>query len=157
MRVLIVEDREEIRALWKRFIAPLSNDILESEDLATALDLMTRIPPPDLVLLDLNLPDSKDRKTLAAIETFRALNPQCLVIVLTGMPDETLAKLSENYGADSFAEKSEIGTQTDLWRSVKRAIDKPNGHRKEPPFEKSLSLLEKMTGLALSMGKTLVV
>lgn len=149
MKILIVEDREEVRALWRRFAQPIASEVLEAEDLASAMELMRKIPPPDLVLLDLNLPDSKDRDTLNSIERFRALNPRCLVVVLTGIPDASLAELSIRCGADAFAEKADVATQTDLWRAVVRAITRPNANRKEPPFEKPLALLEMMSSLAL--------
>jgi len=58
----------------------------------------------DVILLDMNLPDSSG---ISTIQHLNSLTPQVPIVVLTGMHDEQLAHLSASYGAQDYIIKSE--------------------------------------------------
>lgn len=58
----------------------------------------------DVILLDMNLPDSSG---ISTIQHLNSLTPQVPIVVLTGMHDEQLAHLSARYGAQDYIIKSE--------------------------------------------------
>ncbi len=148
--VLMIEDVAVMREAWKRCLEPLQCEILEAGTLREAMELMRKIPPPDFIFLDLNLPDSRDADTLRAIEDLRRLNPRCVVIVLTGLTDEKLRTVAAIMGADLFEQKQDVAQQNELWAAMKTAIEQPTQNRAEPPFEHSLALLERINALICS-------
>ncbi len=56
MKVLYIEDSPSNRLLVKRVLMAEGYEVLEAEDGGVGLDVATR-EPPDLILMDMNLPD----------------------------------------------------------------------------------------------------
>lgn len=56
LRVLVVEDSEDIRALMVRMVSKLGHDVSEAEDGVEAVAALARAPY-DLMLLDLSMPN----------------------------------------------------------------------------------------------------
>ena len=78
------------------------------------------VTTPSLVLLDLNLPDSK------GAETFRRIlekAPNVPVVILSGQDDETMAMKAVHNGVQDYLIKSEI-TSKQLERAVRYAIER---------------------------------
>jgi len=73
-----------------------------------------------LVLLDLNLPDSRGLETLCAVRTADPLLP---VIVLTGADDEELGLEAIKAGAQDFLVKGRVGVDS-LSRAIRYAIER---------------------------------
>src|SRR5689334_20496592 len=82
-----------------------------------ALDLLRR-ERPDVLLLDLGLPDSSGIGTL---ERVTAAAPGVPVIVLTAEEDETLELRALQHGIHGYVDKNEFDAAT-LVRTVRRAI-----------------------------------
>jgi diguanylate cyclase (GGDEF)-like protein len=74
----------------------------------------------DIVLLDLNLPDSTGRATL---EHLNELFPQIPMVVLTGLNDTELTMQSVQYGAQDYITKEECTSQL-LPRVIHYAIER---------------------------------
>jgi signal transduction histidine kinase len=74
----------------------------------------------DLLLLDLNLPDSPADETLAALPDLAFRMP---VVVLTGLEDESFAASALRAGAQDFVSKSEI-TQVRFRRILTAAVER---------------------------------
>ncbi len=122
MIALIVEDEPSVMGLWRKFLQPVAHEIRECQTLSDAIELMRKIPPPDLVLLDLRLPDSMEAAaTLARIPEFRAMNPKSIIMVITGALDASLPKIASEVGADAFLEKASVNGQTKLLQSIQAA------------------------------------
>ncbi|MEI6415828.1 MAG: response regulator [Pseudomonadota bacterium] len=85
--------------------------------LASAIEAIRR-DPPDVVLLDLGLPDSSDIDTLRAL---RAAAPDLAIIVLTGHDDDALAVTALEAGAQNYLVKGQFD-QDALRRAVRNAI-----------------------------------
>ncbi len=72
----------------------------------------------DLILLDLNLPDSSGLQTLIAIQQTA---PASAVVIITAREDENLAQEAVEHGAQDFIHKSNLDPEL-LRRSIRYAI-----------------------------------
>lgn len=104
MKILIADDAELLR---ERMIALLSRlagieSIFESHSCASTLDAIER-DQPDLVLLDLRMPDGSGLEVLRAMHG-RKHRPR--ILVLTTWSDPDVRQLCLDAGADDFFEKS---------------------------------------------------
>ena len=84
-------------------------DWLEAGNLGDALALFRRQPDIALVLLDLNLPDSKG---LQGVRRFLAEYPQAQVAVFSATEDEFVVRQAFALGAVGFIPKSSSGNAT---------------------------------------------
>ncbi len=98
--ILIVEDEPPIRRLLRTTLAAHDYRILEAGTGAEALQAV-RHDRPDLVLLDLGLPD---RDGLELIADIRRLGPVPIVI-LSGRGDEAAKVAALDSGADDYVTK----------------------------------------------------
>ncbi len=78
-------------------------DWVESANLGDALDAYAAGPPADLVLLDLNLPDSQG---LQGLRRFMAAFPQARVAIFSATQDEFVIQQALAMGAIGFLPKS---------------------------------------------------
>lgn len=149
MIILIVEDEPSIAKLWTMLLASLGKEFRLAHDMTTALREMQLEPFPDLILLDLRLPDSSSEETLASIPRFKAINPEAIVLVVTGNPNPALPVLAAQSGADGFRSKTSATTQAKLYEAVKDAfaasLTKSGGEAK--PYQKRVELLERLSAM----------
>ena len=96
---------------------PIAPSIVWVESLATARQAIAE-HKPDLVLLDLSLPDSAGVFTVEAI---RGLLPTVPVVVLTGLDDIDVAMQTLEAGAQDYLVKGELDPQH-LGRAVRHAL-----------------------------------
>ena len=107
LRLLLIEDnpadaRFIQELLRERFSGRMA--IEQREELREGLAYLDE-DVPDVVLLDLNLPDSRGIDTL---EAFQKHASQLPVIVLTGMADEELGRQAVHHGAQDYLNKGEV-------------------------------------------------
>ena len=110
--VLVVDDHQMMRLGLKALSlasGELRLDWLESGNLGDALALFGRQPDIALVLLDLNLPDSKG---LQGVRRFLAEYPQAQVAVFSATEDEFVVRQAFALGAVGFIPKSSPGNAT---------------------------------------------
>ncbi|MEB3884752.1 PAS domain S-box protein [Lyngbya sp. CCY1209] len=122
--VLIVEDSETDRATYIRHLRSSGDEdyeILEAETLEDALELW-RVRPPEVVLLDVNLPDGDGLEFLEAIAP-EFEDSQLPAIVLTGQGDERTAVRSMKLGASDYLTKGDI-TALSLCIAVRQVRDR---------------------------------
>jgi putative two-component system response regulator len=102
-RILIVDDDEQVRGLLRRVLAAAGYSI---EELSSAEDALARIreDPPDLVLLDLNLPDKSGHEVLEAVRSEPAtrLLP---VVMITGSASTAERLRAQSVGVTDFLTK----------------------------------------------------
>jgi DNA-binding response OmpR family regulator len=115
-RILIVEDHQTMRRAMRLVLEP-EYDVVEAADGANAVDL-ARAEPPDLVLLDLNLPGVSGSEVLATLKGDRA-TADVPVIVVTATGEEDRARVTE-LGADGYFTKP--FSPLALLRTVERAL-----------------------------------
>jgi len=109
IKILIVEDLESDRFSYKRYLTSDPEQkyhIAEAETLEEGLELW-RSQQPDVVLLDINLPDGDGLEFLEEISTGQLIN-KLPVIMLTGQGDERIAVRAMKLGAADYLVKSDV-------------------------------------------------
>ncbi|MFN9837091.1 MAG: PAS domain S-box protein [Pseudanabaena sp.] len=109
INVLIVDDSESDRVSYLRYLqsdSERSYRIIEAETLEEGLELW-RSQHPDVVLLDINLPDGDGLEFLEAIGNEQLIN-KLPVIMLTGSGDERIAVRAMKLGAADYLVKGDV-------------------------------------------------
>ncbi|MBQ4160221.1 MAG: response regulator transcription factor [Clostridia bacterium] len=99
-KLLAIEDEPEIRALLQTLLEAAGYKILSAENGETG-KMLQASHQPDLVLLDLGLPDIDGREVLRAIRKDSA----CPVIVLSAISDEDVIVQALDLGANDYIRK----------------------------------------------------
>jgi two-component system, OmpR family, KDP operon response regulator KdpE len=100
VKVLVVDDEPPIRKLLRMGLSTQGYEILEAPNGRTALELMAQTP--DLVILDLGLPDMQG---LELLRTMRARNESVPIVVLSSRGDEVGKVQALDLGADDYVTK----------------------------------------------------
>lgn len=99
-KVLVIDDELPIRKLLRMGLTKHGYQIIEAPNGKTALELLKQ--EPDLVILDLGLPDIQDHELLRMI---RARNESVPIVVLSSRGDEAGKVQALDYGADDYVTK----------------------------------------------------
>jgi DNA-binding NtrC family response regulator len=100
-RILIIDDSESIRFGFGSFLRAKGYEVLEAESGAKGLHIV-RANMPDLVLVDLKLPDADGLELLSEI---RSENQFIVVIVVTAFGSIEEAVIALKLGAENFLTK----------------------------------------------------
>ncbi len=110
LTLLIVDDSDSDRHIYKRYLRSQPSDqsyrIIEAETLEIGVELWAS-EHPDLVLVDVNLPDGNGLEFLEAIGGDYA-DGKVPAIVLTGQGDERVAVRAMKLGAADYLVKADI-------------------------------------------------
>ncbi|HSL30084.1 MAG TPA: GGDEF domain-containing response regulator [Anaerolineales bacterium] len=124
LNILLVEDNPGDVRLIREMLAPDQDfgAIYNLSDVNSLEDAASKYAREafDVILLDVNLPDSTG---LSTIEHLSALVPQIPIVILTGMRDEQLALQSAQLGAQDYIIKNEC-TSPHLKRTIHYAIER---------------------------------
>ncbi|MGB6191660.1 MAG: response regulator transcription factor [Terracidiphilus sp.] len=101
MRLLIAEDDKTLALFLRRGLEADGHRVSIADDGAAAVELVFE-EPPDLLILDLNLPVKDGEQVLDEV---RALNPDLGVLVLTGRQELETRVRCLDAGADDFVIK----------------------------------------------------
>jgi two-component system, OmpR family, KDP operon response regulator KdpE len=99
-KVLVIDDERAIRKLLRTGLSTQGYDTLEAPDGKTALELLAQ--EPDMVILDLGLPDAKG---LDLLKTIRARSESVPIVVLSSRSDEAGKVEALDLGADDYVMK----------------------------------------------------
>jgi two-component system KDP operon response regulator KdpE len=100
LRVLVVDDEPPIRKLLRMGLTAQGYQTLEAPNGKAALDLLSQAP--DLIILDLGLPDMQGHDLL---RTIRARNGSIPIVVLSSRGDEAGKVQALDFGADDYVTK----------------------------------------------------
>ncbi len=134
MKIVLVEDSRSVAATIEMYLTEEYGEQLSFEraaSLAAAVDVLER-STPDVVLLDLGLPDSEGLDTLKSV---RARFPDIPVVVLTAASDEQLALAALRLGAQDYIFKSDANQKL-LNRSIRYAVERKYNQVKLAESEK---------------------
>jgi len=121
IRVLLVEDNPGDARLIQELLREGGRnwDITHVDRLAAVRDAVLD-NPPDVVLLDLGLPDSQG---LEALHGINAILPDSVVVVLTGLHNEAIGVTALQEGAQDYLVKGEIDGRL-LAKAILYAIER---------------------------------
>ena len=100
LKVLVVDDEPPIRKLLRMGLTTQGYEIIEASNGKAALDLLQQ--QPDLIILDLGLPDIQGHELL---RTLRARNERVPIVVLSSRGDEAGKVQALDLGADDYVTK----------------------------------------------------
>jgi two-component system, OmpR family, KDP operon response regulator KdpE len=100
LKVLMIDDEPPIRKLLRMGLTTQGYQVLEAPNGKTALELLSQ--EPDLVILDLGLPDIQGHELLKMI---RARNEGVPIVVLSSRGDEAGKVQALDFGADDYVTK----------------------------------------------------
>lgn len=145
LRVLLVDDHAVVREGLRALLAssPGLSIVGEAASLATALTLL-RSASPDVVLLDLSLPDARG---VAAVTAVRKAARDVAVVVLSMHDEEAHQRAARDAGADAYVVK---GASIDAIVAALREVSAlPVG---EPSVRPALSPREREVLAAIADG-----
>ncbi|NES70282.1 MAG: response regulator transcription factor [Okeania sp. SIO2D1] len=99
-KILVVDDDQAIRILVHRFLTKQEYQVESAEDGKTALILFKEFQP-DLVVLDINLPDTNGFQLCQEMQSYNDV----LVLILSSLWDEAAKVLAFQLGADDYLTK----------------------------------------------------
>lgn len=124
VRVLIIEDSPEIGEIWGRILRAADYEVDVALTMEGAMIQIRKIPPHDIVFLDLSLPDTASKEdTLRFIDVAKSVNPRVKLIVATGYATDQIRKLALEMGADDFQSKNDMTSSSALYRIMKAQFD----------------------------------
>lgn len=100
LKVLVIDDEPPIRKLLRMGLGTQGYQTIDAPNGRAALDLMSH--NPDLVILDLGLPDIQGHELLRMI---RARNESVPIVVLSSRGDEAGKVQALDFGADDYVTK----------------------------------------------------
>jgi two-component system KDP operon response regulator KdpE len=100
LKVLVVDDEPPIRKLLRMGLSTQGYSVLEAPNGKTALEFLNQ--GPDLIVLDLGLPDIQGHNLLRMI---RARNESVPIVVLSSRGDEAGKVQALDFGADDYVTK----------------------------------------------------
>jgi len=123
IKLLLIEDdigdRRLLQVFLRQLSATLEFEVFTAETLTEGLDVL-QSESLDLVLLDLNLPDSHGLGTVDAVCAANALLP---VVVLTGLADEQVGIEAIKRGASDYVVKGD-GVKDILYRAICYSLER---------------------------------
>lgn len=124
-KLLLVDDNEQDRTLYKRFLKPQTGEeSLEFHEATSGEEALTLFAQlrPDCVLLDYNLQDTDGLTLLADLQGLAPAQALC-VVMITGGGSEALAVRALNNGALDYLVKGHFDREL-LSKTVHYAIEK---------------------------------
>ena len=140
-KILLVDDNEQDRLLYKRFLKPEEGsgyermELFEAASGEEALSMFRRVRP-DCVLLDHNLHDIDGLELLAQLQTLAPPHSLCAVMV-TGGGSEALAVRALNSGALDYLVKQQFDREL-LRKTVRHAIEKNEWRQYQSSYHQEL-------------------
>lgn len=120
-KILIIEDNKADYFLIQTYLSEFTSEegILRSATLKGGI-MSLKENPPDVIILDLNLPDSSGLDTIRKILEH---NSEIPVVVLTGNNDLESGKTSLSLGASDYLSKNHISGES-LWKAINYAVER---------------------------------
>ena len=100
LKILVIDDEPPIRKLLRMGLTTQDYEVLEASNGKTGLEML--VQKPDLVILDLGLPDIQG---LELLRTIRSRNEGVPIVVLSSRGDEAGKVQALDLGADDYVTK----------------------------------------------------
>jgi two-component system, chemotaxis family, chemotaxis protein CheY len=104
MRALVVEDSKTIRMILCEYLRKMNIEVVEAADGRQALERLKEMSPPDLVLVDWNMPVMSGIDFIRAVREMHVYDPLPLIMVTTNSESEHRGTAMEA-GANEYIQK----------------------------------------------------
>jgi len=104
MQALVVEDSSTIRMILCQYLRKLNIQVVEAANGQEALERLKEMSPPDLVLVDWNMPVMSGIDFIRAVREMHVYDPLPLIMVTTNSESEHLGTAMEA-GANEYIQK----------------------------------------------------
>jgi CheY-like chemotaxis protein len=101
--ILVVEDLPDNAELTRRMLVSGGYEVIHAPDAETGLEMAVS-EVPDLILLDLGLPDY-DGQTLAGWLRANPVTAEVPIVAFTAWPEEAARLMAESYGCNGYITK----------------------------------------------------
>ncbi|HUK28367.1 MAG TPA: response regulator [Candidatus Acidoferrales bacterium] len=118
VKILVVEDEESIRGLWKMMLENSGYEVATAANGPEAVEKFER-EKPDLVLLDVILPRMNGIAVCKELKNRMGNTGEVPVIMCTVLEDEDHRKMAKEAGCDGYFVKC---SPADLVREVKKYL-----------------------------------
>ena len=152
LKILVVEDNAIDRRILETMLHESSHPVFllkSTETLAGAIQLLEQ-HPFDVVILDLNLPDSEGKDTLTSLS---ARYPEVTIVINTGAYEDELGINTLSYGAQDFLVKGKY-TAYVLHKALHYALERK---RLERELTAAYQRLQETQSQLLEMEKMKVI
>jgi CheY-like chemotaxis protein len=102
-RIVVIEDNQQNARMAEKLLKHAGHEVVLAEDGETGLETVLEILP-DLVLIDLGLPDV-DGQTVVAMMRQQESLAHTPIIAFTAWPEATAAEMAKAYGCDGVINK----------------------------------------------------
>ena len=145
--ILIIDDEPQIRKLLE--ITLHSNDYISKSALSAREGLiMASNHPPDLILLDLGLPDENGHVVLQKLRQWYT-NP--VIILSVQKNEEDIIRALDNGANDYLSKPFRTGELLARIRSALRSVNAEEGYSPQHVLQRRKSILQHHTNLSLAV------
>ncbi|HEY3367738.1 MAG TPA: response regulator [Symbiobacteriaceae bacterium] len=141
-RILVVDDERQIRRFLRASLATQGYEVLEAGSVAEAMAQAAAAPPPDMVILDLGLPDGDGLDVVHRVREWSAM--PILILSVRGQEADKVSALDA--GADDYLTKP--FSTGELLARLRVAMRRSTRSENEPVFVTG--------GLVLDLARRLV-
>ena len=125
-RILIVEDEKDMQEVMRTLLERVGYEITSAYDVATAVQVLRGKPLPDLMLLDLMLPEISGLELLRQIRA-KDVFDDLPVIIVSALADPDQIRNGFDLGADRYVTKPAIAhnlvkTVQEVFRMGRRKV-----------------------------------
>lgn len=100
-KILVVDDEADVVELVQNFLENNGYQVITATSASRAFELVD-LEKPDLVFLDVVMPGIDG---LQCLKQIRKMHPECIVIMVSGLHDENVAKEAIRCGAYDYLTK----------------------------------------------------
>lgn len=104
MRALVVEDSSTIRMILCRYLQKMNIEVTEATDGQVALERLKEMSPPDVILVDWNMPVMNGIEFVRAVRNLRTYDQIPLIMVTTNSEGVYLSTALDA-GANEYIQK----------------------------------------------------
>jgi len=151
-KILLIDDNEQDRQLYRRFLGKqLGHERVELAEATTGEEAVAQFVAvqPDCVLLDYNLPDTDGLDLLIRLKELAPPNSLC-VVMITGGGNEALAVRALNTGALDYLVKQQFDPEL-LGKTVRHAIEKNEWRQYEARYHHEVQMMNQQLRDSLDM------
>ena len=107
-RILVIDDEPDMQELIRVILGRWGYELIPALNVASAVEVLRQKPLPDLVLLDMMLPDIDGLELLRQIRETKVFD-NLPVIIVSALADSDKIRKGLEIGADRYITKPAIG------------------------------------------------